>query len=111
MSPADIRHVVVLVLENQSFDRMLGFVTLPDPRQKLDGLTGLESNPSPLDPGDLVTVSRATTAEAYVTDPSPGHSFDDATVQLFGRREISIPRAGPENGEPERLGRDDKVIP
>jgi Phospholipase C len=36
MSPADIRHVVVLVLENQSFDRMLGYVTLPDPRQKLD---------------------------------------------------------------------------
>ena len=29
MSPADIRHVVVLVLENQSFDRMLGYVTLP----------------------------------------------------------------------------------
>ncbi len=98
MSPADIRHVVVLVLENQSFDRMLGFVTLPDPRQKLDGLTGLESNPSPLDPGDLVTVSRATTAEAYVTDPSPGHSFDDATVQLFGRREIPDPLLPRNNG-------------
>ncbi len=99
MSPADIRHVVVLVLENQSFDRMLGFVTLPDPRQKLDGLTGLESNPaSPPNPGDLVTVSRATTAEAYVTDPSPGHSFDDATVQLFGQREVPDPPVPRNNG-------------
>lgn len=92
MSPVDIRHVVVLVLENQSFDRMLGYLTLPDSRQKLDGLTGRESNPvSPADPSELVTVSRATTADAYVTDPSPGHSFDDATVQLFGRREVPDP--------------------
>ena len=32
MSPAGIRHVVVLVLENQSFDRLLGWVTLPEDR-------------------------------------------------------------------------------
>src|SRR5580765_4442632 len=78
MSPADIRHVVVLVLENQSFDRMLGYVTLPDPRQKLDGITGRESNPvSPTSPGDLVTVSKATTA--------------DAIVQLFAQRQVPDP--------------------
>ncbi len=56
---AGIRHVVVLVLENQSFDRMLGWVALPDPTQRLEGLTGRESIPaSPPDPGDLVTVSK-----------------------------------------------------
>ena len=99
MSPADIRHVVVLVLENQSFDRMLGYVTLPDPRQKLDGITGAESNPtSPANPGDLVTVSKATTPDAYVTDPSPGHSFDDAIVQLFGRGEVPDPPVPTNNG-------------
>ena len=99
MSPADIRHVVVLVLENQSFDRMLGYVTLPDPRQRLDGITGAEGNPtSPATPGDLVTVSKATTPDAYVTDPSPGHSFDDAIVQLFGRREVPDPPVPTNNG-------------
>ena len=99
MSPADIRHVVVLVLENQSFDRMLGYVTLPDPRQKLDGITGRESNPvSPTSPGDLITVSKATTPDAYVTDPSPGHSFDDAIVQLFAQRQVPDPPVPTNNG-------------
>ena len=99
MSQAGIRHVVVLVLENQSFDRMLGFVTLPDPRQKLDGLTGLESNPaSPPDLGDPVKVSKATSPEAYVTDPSPGHSLDDATLQIFGQREVPNPAVPTNNG-------------
>src|SRR6266542_1984353 len=78
---------------------MLGFVSLPDPRQKLDGLTGRESNPaSPPNPDDRVTVSRATTANAYVTDPSPGHSFDDATVQLFGQRQVPDPPVPRNNG-------------
>ncbi len=99
MSPDGIRHVVVLVLENQSFDRLLGWVTLPDPAQRLDGLTGSESNPaSPPDAGDLVTVSRATTPAAYVTDPSPGHSLDDATVQLFGQRQVPDPPVPTNNG-------------
>jgi phospholipase C len=99
MSPAGIRHVVVLVLENQSFDRMLGWVTLPDPAQKLDGLTGRESIPaSPPDPGDLVPVSKIATPDAYVTDPSPGHSLDDATVQLFGQRQVPDPPVPANNG-------------
>ena len=46
MSPAGIRHVVVLVQENQSFDRLLGWVTLPDRARRLDGLTGRESVPA-----------------------------------------------------------------
>jgi phospholipase C len=92
MSPAGIRHVIVLVLENQSFDRMLGWVTLPDPAQRLDGLTGRESVPaSPPDQGDLVPVSRISTPDAYVTDPSPGHSLDDATLQIFGQRRVPDP--------------------
>ena len=92
MSPAGIRHVVVLVLENQSFDRMLGWLTLPDPTQRLDGLTGRERNPAaPPDSSDHVPVSRISTPDAYVTDPSPGHSIDDATLQIFGRRQVPDP--------------------
>ena len=35
--PPDIRHIVVLMLENQSFDRLLGFVRLVvrDPHLRL----------------------------------------------------------------------------
>ena len=99
MSPNGIRHVVVLVQENQSFDRLLGWVTLPDAAQKLDGLTGRESNPvSPDAPGEVVSVSKTSSPDAYVTDPSPGHSLDDATFQLFGRRQAPSPPAPTNNG-------------
>ncbi len=83
----EIKHVVVLMLENQSFDRLLGFVTLDDPAQKLDGLTGDESNPLAA-PRDMtpVRVRRLTTPSAYVPDPGPGHDFADANEQLFGDR-------------------------
>ena len=72
--PADIRHVVVLMLENQSFDRLLGFVRLDDSSQRLDGLTGEET--LPLAPGDrivlVLTASRhreaAFAAAAFLMD-------------------------------------------
>ena len=51
-----IEHVVVLVMENRSFDNMLGFLDHPDPA--FDGLRGREySNPgwdgAPPEPASL----------------------------------------------------------
>jgi phospholipase C len=43
--PPAIRHVVVLMLENQSFDRLLGFVRLDDSAQRLDGQTDDDDKP------------------------------------------------------------------
>ncbi len=63
----EIQHVVVLMFENQSFDRLLGYLTLDDPGQNLEGLSGNESNPmSP--PGDLtpIPVTKLSSASAYV---------------------------------------------
>ncbi len=44
-----IEHIVVLMLENRSFDHMLGYLSLPPAqggkgRQDVDGLTGQETN-------------------------------------------------------------------
>jgi phospholipase C len=39
----DIKHLVVLMLENRSFDHMLGF--LQSNSYSIDGLTGNETNP------------------------------------------------------------------
>jgi hypothetical protein len=51
----EIRHLVVLMLENQSFDRLLGYLDLGDRTQKLEGLSGTETNPvSP--PTDMTPV-------------------------------------------------------
>jgi phospholipase C len=81
----EIRHVVVLMLENQSFDRLLGFLRLDDPSERVDGVTGDEAVPLvPGDPSRTYRVRRATTAAAYVTDPGPGHSLEDVNVQVFG---------------------------
>jgi len=39
-----VDHIVVLMLENRSFDHMLGYLTLEGGRGDIDGLTGSESN-------------------------------------------------------------------
>jgi hypothetical protein len=77
----EIRHLVVLMLENQSFDRLLGYLDLGDRTQKLEGLSGAETNPvSP--PTDMtpVPVTRVSAPSAYVTDP--GHDFEDVNQQF-----------------------------
>ena len=87
----NINHIVVLMLENRSFDMMLGF--LYDDRQNLslagqpfEGLTGNESN---LDAkGKRVPIFKLTPTKQYAyysPGADPGEHFQDANVQLFGR--------------------------
>jgi len=90
----EIRHLVVLMLENQSFDRLLGYLDLGDRTQKLEGLTGAETNPV-APPTDMtpVAVTRVSAPSAYVTDPGPGHDFEDVNQQLFADRAPGDTRA------------------
>jgi len=81
MPPTAVRglqHVVVLMMENRSFDHMLGALTAQDPR--IEGLTGSELNvdtdgkPAPVKPqaryqGQL--------------DPDPNHHFEGVDLQIF----------------------------
>jgi len=74
--------LVVLMLENRSFDHLLGF--MQSPSCQIDGLTGTEVNY--LDPvartGDVLVSDDA----AYVpdVDPSPGHEFGNVITQIYG---------------------------
>jgi phospholipase C len=87
-----IEHVVVLMLENQSFDRLLGWVRLGDPSERLDGLTGGEAVPAVAgDRTRLVPVRRATSPDVYVTDPTPGHQLEDIAEQIFGSPTVPDP--------------------
>lgn len=80
---AQIEHVVVLMLENRSFDNMLGFLKERNP--EIDGLTGKESNP--VDPSDPSKGSIAVTRGArYFGDANPGHEPDRVERQLNGGR-------------------------
>jgi len=75
------QHLIVLMLENRSFDHMLGF--LKSPAYDIEGLTGGESNPGP-NPGDPpVPVSRDART-VHDLNPDPGHDFINANIQIFG---------------------------
>ncbi|MEC4682205.1 MAG: alkaline phosphatase family protein [Nitrospirota bacterium] len=83
-----VRHIVVLMLENRSFDHMLGYLKKTD--QDLEGLTGSESNPtdpalSDQGPVEQVLVSKLSGTQGYVTDPDPAHEYPDVTLQIFGQ--------------------------
>jgi phospholipase C len=92
----DIRHVVVLMLENRSFDSMLGM--LWPGRADFDGLSGNETNPlhSPGQPTQIIGVRAAPTAVAVgMPDPDPGEHFTDITMQLRGLTDSGDPGSGP----------------
>jgi Phosphoesterase family len=77
-----IEHVVVLMLENRSFDNILG--TLYPPSPDFDGLTGNESN---LNGQAVVKVwNRAGTdlTTMSIPTPDPGELWTDINTQLFG---------------------------
>ena len=81
---ADIRNVFVLMLENRSFDHMLGFSAISgvDARTGeptvVDGLTGAESNDYQ---GQTYTVRQPAPDRMPV---DPGHEFLDVLTQLCG---------------------------
>jgi phospholipase C len=87
-----VEHIVVLVLENRSFDHMLGFLyadsgnVSPATKQPFEGLTGNESNPDGT--GASVPVSRLApgTPNVYFTPGAdPGEGFLATNAQLFGK--------------------------
>ena len=82
-----IEHVVVLMLENRSFDCLLG--KLYSKSDQFDGLEGSESNDWHKPDGTVERVrvwnNVAMTADAVcLPDPEPGELFEDVNEQLFG---------------------------
>jgi phospholipase C len=83
----EIRHVVVLMLENRSFDCMLG--GLRPAGADFDGLTGNESNVWHGNAGAERTIGVWSSADltpgaATIPDPDPGEKFTDIAVQIAG---------------------------
>ncbi|MFS7953502.1 putative phospholipase C [Helianthus anomalus] len=78
-----IKTLVVLVMENRSFDHMLGW--LKKTRPDIDGLTGSEYN--------RVNATDATSPKVFVSDDAifvdsdPGHSIQAIREQIFGSNE------------------------
>jgi phospholipase C len=73
-----IEHLVVLMMENRSFDHALGF--LKSPTYAIDGLDGAETNPDIQ--GTNIRVSQDAHYQGDLT-PDPGHDFISVNEQIF----------------------------
>lgn len=75
----NVKHFFVLMLENRSFDHMLGFSGI----QNIEGLTGTEFNLSKA--SDSTSKKNVVTSDAEpIIHPDPPHEFDNVKVQLLG---------------------------
>jgi phospholipase C len=84
-----IKYIVQLMLENRSFDQMLGFLyensgNRSPTGQPFEGLTGNESNPD--DTGRPVKVFKINAAAKHpylMPGADPGEGFQNTNIQLF----------------------------
>src|SRR5262249_29764574 len=100
---SSIKHVVQLMLENRSFDQMLGFLyeangNKSDAGHPYDGLTGKESNPDHI--GRDVKVFKMDPKKNdhvyLMPGADPGEGFQNTNLQLFGTDDPT-PNAKPTN--------------
>jgi phospholipase C len=77
----NLKHIVVLMMENRSFDHMLGSLTAVNPA--IDGLTGNETNPDASPAGNPVPVLAQAEYQSQL-QPDPDHHFPAVDLQIFG---------------------------
>ena len=91
MAFTQIKHVFVLMLENRSFDHLLGFSKISGTdavsglKTSVNGLSGTETNSYN---GKVATVSHPAD---YAMAVDPGHEFTDVLCQLSGPTARYIP--------------------
>ena len=99
-----IEHIVVLMLENRSFDHMLGFLyedlgNVSPAGDPFEGLTGTESNTGA--DGTEVTVFKIDPARAgayFMPGSTPGEGYSATNLQLFGADPAPDPAAATNSG-------------
>ena len=99
-----INHIVVVMLENRSFDHMLGFLytdagNISPAGQAYDGLTGQESNPDAN--GKPVTVFKipgGTSRTYFMPGADPGEGYTATNSQLFGSNTAPTPPTASNQG-------------
>src|SRR5690349_24259346 len=74
----NLKHIVVLMMENRSFDHMLGSLKAVDPR--IDGITDDMDNPD--NTGAAVKPQLLAEFQGQL-DPDPNHHFPAVDVQIF----------------------------
>jgi phospholipase C len=96
---SEIQHIVLLMLENRSFDHMLGLLYSAEGNvspggQPFEGLTGSESNPDST--GKAVKafpIPAATALTYFMPGADPGEGYTATNAQLFGAEQPSTAAA------------------
>jgi phospholipase C len=76
----NIEHIVVLMLENRSFDHMLGYLALPEAGKPGDPVCGVAPGMTNIANGAEVPVARLN--DPHVAGPDPDHSATGVAGQL-----------------------------
>jgi phospholipase C len=69
------------MLENRSFDHMLGFLKYDDPAKKINGLMGNETCFAATEGPDITVSQNA--GDVNDLNPDPSHDFDEVTQQIY----------------------------
>ncbi len=103
---SSVNHIVVLMLENRSFDHMLGFLyaasgNVSPSGQPFEGLKGNESNPGVGTGAAAVKVYKINPAAAnayLMPGADPGEGYNATNSQLFGNMNAPTPPIATNNG-------------
>ena len=76
-----LKHIVVLMMENRSFDHMLGSLKAVNPA--IDGITDQDPYANPDAKGNPVKPQAQATYQAQL-QPDPDHHFEGVDLQIFG---------------------------
>jgi phospholipase C len=101
---SSVNHIVLLMLENRSFDHMLGFLyadtgNVSPTGAPFEGLTGAESNPA--SNGVAVPVSKIQASDPnayYMPGADPGEGYEATNSQLFGSNSAPVPPVATNKG-------------
>ena len=99
---SSIQHIVQLMLENRSFDHMLGFLypnkTGPN-GQPFEGLLGTESNNAASgNPVQVFLIITATPVAFFMPGADPGEGYANTNSQLFGTGKEPTPPVATNSG-------------
>jgi phospholipase C len=99
-----INHIVVLMLENRSFDHMLGLLyaasgNVSHSGHHFEGLTGKESNPgTDGTPVPVFTIAPSDDNAYFMPGADPGEGYSATNSQLFGSIAAPTPAVATNNG-------------
>src|SRR5579875_1030820 len=101
---SSVQHIVHLMLENRSFDHMLGFLysdagNVSPTGAPFEGLNGRETNPDTS--GNPVSVFKINPTDAgayFMPGADPGEGYANTNSQLFGSGKVPVPPVATNTG-------------